>query len=306
VSTQHSPLPTQEEPSTQITLEPNSIKSSGQAHVTANDPISDGHSSNPKPHVEDVEMALESPEDEEDQQEVTDSPEQQSTSSAGAVVIPVASPPLDLADDIAMDRDEGSQPPAADNSRQASTSTSSQSQHDSHETSPIEITGLQISGSRTRPALAQSPQELASPLVHLPMASETRDSAGQRAVTDLSLKALDGEVVVSKSVESRLLTYTQAGDDTRLPLPDLLDYRSPLEYFRAYRFHPKYFDVVPGGLKSLTYSSKIDPDKFVCPHALTDEPCPDRPACPYQHFEDMVLPGESPMLIQNQIRWPLF
>jgi hypothetical protein len=68
-----------------------------------------------------------------------------------------------------------------------------------------------------------------------------------------------------------------------------MHYRSPFEYFRAYRFHPKYFNAVPGGLKSLTYSSKIDPDKFVCPHALADEQCPDGNACQYQHFENMLL-----------------
>jgi hypothetical protein len=72
-------------------------------------------------------------------------------------------------------------------------------------------------------------------------------------------------------------------------MEDLLSYKSPLSYFRAYRFHPKYFDEVPGGLKSMTFSAKIDPKREVCPWALFGEPCPEGPNCEYQHFDSMVL-----------------
>lgn len=43
----------------------------------------------------------------------------------------------------------------------------------------------------------------------------------------------------------------------------------------------------------MTYSSKIDPNKEICPHALNGVQCPDGNACAYQHFENMVVPGES-------------
>lgn len=44
----------------------------------------------------------------------------------------------------------------------------------------------------------------------------------------------------------------------------------------------------------MTYSCKIDPNKAICPNALAGSQCPDGKACAYQHFENMVVPGESP------------
>ncbi|KAI1436385.1 hypothetical protein GGR50DRAFT_650954 [Xylaria sp. CBS 124048] len=81
-------------------------------------------------------------------------------------------------------------------------------------------------------------------------------------------------------------------------LGDLLSYKSPLSYFRAYRFHPKYFEDVPGGLKSMTFSAKIDPMRELCPHVLGgEESCPDGPNCEYQHFDSMIL-AEAEIITQ--------
>ncbi|KAI1110699.1 hypothetical protein F5Y14DRAFT_428070 [Nemania sp. NC0429] len=90
--------------------------------------------------------------------------------------------------------------------------------------------------------------------------------------------------------EPLLLTIAQEVQDYTPPLEDLLSYKSPLSYFRAYRFHPKYFEEVPGGLKSMTFSARIDPMREVCSHVLAGEPCPKGPSCEYQHFDSMVLP----------------
>ncbi|KAI0440308.1 hypothetical protein F4803DRAFT_481104 [Xylaria telfairii] len=92
--------------------------------------------------------------------------------------------------------------------------------------------------------------------------------------------------------EPLLLTTSQDDQRNAPPLEDLLSYKSPLSYFRAYRFHPKYFEEVPGGLKSMTFSAKIDPMREVCPHALAGETCPQGPSCEYQHFDNMVLQGK--------------
>lgn len=92
--------------------------------------------------------------------------------------------------------------------------------------------------------------------------------------------------------EPLLLTIPQDVQDNTPPPEDLLSYKSPLSYFRAYRFHPKYFEEVPGGLKSMTFSAKIDPMREVCPRVLAGESCPKGPSCEYQHFDSMVLPGE--------------
>ncbi|KAI1472350.1 uncharacterized protein F4812DRAFT_408584 [Daldinia caldariorum] len=99
----------------------------------------------------------------------------------------------------------------------------------------------------------------------------------------------NGEVQNNSSYEHPLLTSSQDEPEKSAQLEDLL-YHSPLGYFRAYRFHPKYFDEVAGGLKSMTYSSKIDPMRPLCPHVLAGEQCPNGNACEFQHFENMVLP----------------
>ncbi|KAI1423411.1 hypothetical protein F5Y12DRAFT_757664 [Xylaria sp. FL1777] len=90
--------------------------------------------------------------------------------------------------------------------------------------------------------------------------------------------------------EPLLLTTSQDVQNNQAPLEDLLSYKSPLSYFRAYRFHPKYFEEVSGGLKSMTFSAKIDPMREVCPQVLIGEPCPKGSNCEYQHFDSMVLP----------------
>ncbi|KAI1089513.1 hypothetical protein F5B19DRAFT_373040 [Rostrohypoxylon terebratum] len=112
-------------------------------------------------------------------------------------------------------------------------------------------------------------------------------------LTSSEVEKPSGEVQDSSSYEHPLLTDTQDEPEQKPQLEDLLSYHSPLGYFRAYRFHPKYFDEVAGGLKSLTYSSKIDPMRPICPRVLAGEQCPDGNSCDFQHFENMVLPGES-------------
>ncbi|KAI0467392.1 hypothetical protein F4859DRAFT_506768 [Xylaria cf. heliscus] len=92
--------------------------------------------------------------------------------------------------------------------------------------------------------------------------------------------------------EPLLLTISQDAYRNAPPLEDLLSYKSPLSYFRAYRFHPKYFEEVPGGLKSMTFSARIDPMQEVCSYALAGETCPKGPGCEYQHFDSMVLQGK--------------
>lgn len=85
-------------------------------------------------------------------------------------------------------------------------------------------------------------------------------------------------------------TPGEPGEKIKPAVEDLLSYHSPLEYFRAYRLHPRFLEAVPGGLKSTTYSSKIDPKKEICPHALAGERCPDGNDCKFQHFENMMVP----------------
>ncbi|KAL2145552.1 hypothetical protein VTI28DRAFT_6944 [Corynascus sepedonium] len=74
----------------------------------------------------------------------------------------------------------------------------------------------------------------------------------------------------------------------------LKPYQSPLRYFHAYRFHPEYQNTVAGGLRSLTYSNRIDPERELCPFELTGEQCPTN--CEYQHFRTISAPDDQILL----------
>ncbi|KAL7962617.1 hypothetical protein V8C34DRAFT_269326 [Trichoderma compactum] len=73
-------------------------------------------------------------------------------------------------------------------------------------------------------------------------------------------------------------------------------YESPLRYFRAYRFHPEYSRFVAGGLRSLTYSNKIDVKQEMCPDELANSNCPRCKECQFQHFESMQAPDDQILL----------
>ncbi|KAK4447483.1 protein red1 [Podospora aff. communis PSN243] len=68
-------------------------------------------------------------------------------------------------------------------------------------------------------------------------------------------------------------------------------YCSPLRYFRAYRYHSEYPSRVAGGLKSLTYSNRIDPTKALCPYELSGQQCP--VGCDFQHFGSIQIPDDQ-------------
>ncbi|KAL2291603.1 hypothetical protein FJTKL_11849 [Diaporthe vaccinii] len=86
-------------------------------------------------------------------------------------------------------------------------------------------------------------------------------------------------------------------EDAHKTIPDeqtfFTDYESPLRYYHAFRFHPRYSESVAGGLKSLTYSNRIDPKREICPDELDGRDCPRGSACQFQHFAHMVAPGKS-------------
>ncbi|KAJ4264028.1 hypothetical protein NW762_006067 [Fusarium torreyae] len=80
------------------------------------------------------------------------------------------------------------------------------------------------------------------------------------------------------------------------PKTSFVPYETPLQYFRAYRFHPLYNNSVSGGLRSLTYSNKIDVTREVCPEQLTKGVCPRGSECRFQHFENMQVPDDQILL----------
>ncbi|KAE9365161.1 hypothetical protein N431DRAFT_430676 [Stipitochalara longipes BDJ] len=69
-------------------------------------------------------------------------------------------------------------------------------------------------------------------------------------------------------------------------------YESPLKQFRAYRFHPEFKQDIAGGLRSMTYSHKIDPNAEFCRYELAGGICNDT-TCDLQHFRDIKLPDDA-------------
>ncbi|KAK4102901.1 hypothetical protein N658DRAFT_514997 [Parathielavia hyrcaniae] len=102
-------------------------------------------------------------------------------------------------------------------------------------------------------------------------------------------------VVSSRSPGTWRLTKSQVrGEPASMPSSTLVPFESPLRYFHAYRFHPEYQRAVAGGLKSLTYSNRIDPEKELCPFELCGEQCPVN--CEFQHFGSISPPDDQILL----------
>lgn len=78
--------------------------------------------------------------------------------------------------------------------------------------------------------------------------------------------------------------------ETTTTTPQFTPYQSALKSLKAYRYHPNYVNDVPGGIKSLSYSHRIDLQQPLCVTETDGGDCTD-PHCPGQHFKDMTLPG---------------
>ncbi|RDA84567.1 hypothetical protein CP532_1117 [Ophiocordyceps camponoti-leonardi (nom. inval.)] len=111
------------------------------------------------------------------------------------------------------------------------------------------------------------------------------EAAGNGSPTTLPASGR-GKEVMPQSVS----TTSGASDGHFVP------YETPLQCFRAYRFHPEFGKRVEGGLRSLTYSNKIDVQKQLCPDELAGQPCPRGSQCDYQHFENMKAPDDQILL----------
>ncbi|KAM0208293.1 hypothetical protein ACHAQI_007044 [Fusarium lateritium] len=103
----------------------------------------------------------------------------------------------------------------------------------------------------------------------------------------------DGDTESESNREVEIPKTSQVNDGSETTF---VPYQTPLQYFRAYRFHPQYNNSVDGGLRSLTYSNKIDVTREVCPDQLTQGICPKGSECHFQHFENMQVPDDQILL----------
>ncbi|EPS34834.1 hypothetical protein PDE_09798 [Penicillium oxalicum 114-2] len=78
-------------------------------------------------------------------------------------------------------------------------------------------------------------------------------------------------------------------------------YVSPLRYFKAYRYHPRYTNEVSDGYRSLTYSNDINPMKYLCKYEFAGGVCNDR-SCQFQHFRDMSLSDDNILIEMGSVR----
>ncbi|KAF9969505.1 Zinc finger C3H1 domain-containing protein [Actinomortierella ambigua] len=69
-------------------------------------------------------------------------------------------------------------------------------------------------------------------------------------------------------------------------------YESPLKMFRSYRFSTNFAATTKGGLRSLTYSNKIDPNKKMCLFELSGGACNDD-KCESLHLRDCGLTDDE-------------
>ncbi|KAK2748894.1 hypothetical protein FQN57_007177 [Myotisia sp. PD_48] len=145
------------------------------------------------------------------------------------------------------------------------------------------------------------------PEANIPMSdiSEHRSSSVSRSISveetavETNGPQLDQEMD-TLTLNSQLPSPTEAVTDTKDGQDKSMStlahrfspYKSPLNLFKAYRYHPNYTDNIDGGFRSLTYSHNIDPHKPLCDFEMSGGTCNDR-SCHYQHFRDMDLSDDK-------------
>ncbi|UNI24011.1 hypothetical protein JDV02_009791 [Purpureocillium takamizusanense] len=147
-----------------------------------------------------------------------------------------------------------------------------------------------VAGAARVEALA-SPIQSHNNIVEQASASSTNDVQRTTPVSSTAEQVLparpDTAIVAGREVQPEA-----ASSAPPAPRSTFVPYETPLQYFHSYRFHPGYRQSVGGGLRSLTYSNKIDARREVCPDQLAGRSCPRGDKCEYQHFETMRVAGQ--------------
>ncbi|KAK4164201.1 protein red1 [Cladorrhinum sp. PSN259] len=155
------------------------------------------------------------------------------------------------------------------------------------ETIPMELQSRSPSPAAPTPTVAVSESSEARQS-SVPMPEQISNVAGTREEVQEIESEAAGEVNATHAKPSSAKPSSRH-DSILLP------YESPLRYFHAYRFHPDYLKKVAGGLKSLTYTNRIDPNKEICPYELRREECPEN--CQFQHFKSIEV-AENQILLE--------
>lgn len=98
---------------------------------------------------------------------------------------------------------------------------------------------------------------------------------------------------------SNLTSSTQSESTLGMPSrTGFVPYESVLKGFLSYRFHPNFRKDVAGGLKSPTYSNKINPQVQFCLDFLLGT-CTRGSSCKYQHIDAVGISGKCPDFSNN-------
>lgn len=190
-------------------------------------------------------------------------------------------------DDVAMDEDD-----------------TSNEEEDTDDYEPTHV-GVRLPGPQSPVSWHSSPPH--APLDHGVLETSDTDMQGMATTTPItqpiSLGEGDTESETHREVDKLVLFLGCKANSLqaevqkaprvceKIEKTTFVPYETPLQYFRAYRFHPQYSGSVAGGLRSLTYSNKIDVTREVCPDQLIEGVCPKGSGCQFQHFENMQVPG---------------
>ncbi|KAJ4205783.1 hypothetical protein NW767_003840 [Fusarium falciforme] len=208
-------------------------------------------------------------------------------SSANHAQTPLEGTPLGVAhgDDAELEEDVAMEEVAGDSNDENEVDESS----DEYE--PTEA-GIELP-SQQAPSHPQSPASQSNVADDTLLETTDADTQGASVTSPIphAISTGNGELGFDDIGEVNETMTTQGMPETNGPRSSFIPYETPLHYFRAYRFHPQFEDSVSGGLRSLTYSNKIDVKKEVCPDQLTEGSCPRGNECPFQHFEEMQAPG---------------
>ncbi|KAI7762383.1 hypothetical protein LZL87_006778 [Fusarium oxysporum] len=135
-----------------------------------------------------------------------------------------------------------------------------------------------------------------APLDHGVLETSDTDMQGMATTTPITqpISTGDGDAESETHREAEVRRAPRVCE--KIDKTTFVPYETPLQYFRAYRFHPQYSGSVAGGLRSLTYSNKIDVTREVCPDQLIEGACPRGSECQFQHFENMQVPDDQILL----------
>ncbi|KAK1833218.1 protein red1 [Podospora conica] len=195
--------------------------------------------------------------------------------------------PATTSPEHATGRTEPESTASTDHGPESSTVPAQSNAVQADETSPMEIE----SSSQSSPSQSPVPAESASG--QTPTDEESRDQSRRKSSSPLLISDVAEPREINQEIEQGVVR--EVNDSSPKQERPFAPYETPLRYFHAYRYHPFYSKTIAGGLRSLTYSNRIDPKTPLCPDELSGQQCAQ--GCQFQHFASLT-PPEDQILVE--------